>query len=124
MAVISDPAENAGNEPADTVERLLGRRLVVVIAEHQARAAAADLADRTDFGLAVGIVLAPDPDFIAPAGAARALDDQARRVVRQRVLMRAGFGHAVAALRHDAVGHQRGDDLARHRRAPDAEALR
>ncbi len=35
--------------------------------------------------------------------------------------MRAGLGHAVAALRHDAAIHQGRHDLAGHRRARDAE---
>ena len=43
-------------------------------------------------------------------------------VVRQRVLVRAVLGHAVAALRHDALRDQAGHHLARHRRAGNAEA--
>src|SRR5258707_11581374 len=45
IALAVEPAEIAGHEPARGVERRLGRHLVVEIAEHQAGAAAADLAD-------------------------------------------------------------------------------
>ncbi len=45
-----------------------------------------------------------------------------RVVVRQRVLVRAVLGHAVAALRPDALLDQARDHLARHRRAGNAKA--
>src|SRR5215208_7739748 len=64
IAGIVEPAEIAGHEPAGGVERRLGRKLVVEIAEHQAGAAAADLADFTRRCLVVRLVLAPDTDLI------------------------------------------------------------
>ena len=51
--------------------------LVIEIAEHQARAAAADLADFTGRQFAVRIVAIEDANFVAGAGSAAALDDQA-----------------------------------------------
>src|SRR5207245_52513 len=104
------PAEIAGHEPALRVERGLGGRLVVEIAEHWAGAAAADLADRARRGFNIRIVLAPDADLIAFAAAAAGVGDLLGQVAWQRVLVRAGFGHAVAALRHHAIAHQLGYD--------------
>src|SRR5258708_2210527 len=75
----------------------------------------AALAHPADRRFDVGIVLAPDADLVARAGAPRALDDQTRLVVWQGILMGAGLGHAVAALRHDAAIHQGRHDLTGHR---------
>src|SRR6266581_3785121 len=81
IALIVEPAEIAGHEPARFVERRLGRHLVVEIAEHQAGAAATDLADLAWRDGDIGIVLAPDADFVARTGPAGGLDDLPGRVV-------------------------------------------
>ena len=111
------------NQPS-RIERRPRSPLIVEIAEHQAGAAAADLADlagrqpRRRRSSA-----AKDADLVARAGAAGGLDDQAAVVGRQRVLVRAGLGHAVAALRHDAVREQSRRRPRRRGGAGDAEAF-
>src|SRR6516164_11344339 len=74
-ALVVEPAEIAAHEPSRSVERLLGRLLVVEIPQRQAGAAPTDLADRTCRRLDVGVVLVPDPDLVGPAGAPASLDD-------------------------------------------------
>src|SRR5580658_2280175 len=91
IAAFVDPAEIAGHEPTLRIKGCLGRPLVVEIAEHQAGAAAADLADFAGRGFRVGIVLAPDADLVAGAGAPASFGNTLGRVVWQRVLVRAGF---------------------------------
>src|SRR4029077_1173514 len=91
VAGVVHPAEVAGHEPAVRVERGLSRRLVVEIAEHQAGATTADLADLAGCSCNVRIVLAPDADLIALAATAAGVDDPLGHIIRQRVLMRAGF---------------------------------
>src|ERR1700730_12233484 len=65
--------------------------------------------------------MAPDAERVSgktvPPGAAYALG----RVIGQRVLVRAGFGHAVAALRYDTALHQLGNDRRRRGGARDPE---
>src|SRR5215813_14881723 len=122
IARLVDPAKIAGHKPALRVERRLSRLLVVEIAEHQAGAAAADLTDFAGCGLGIRIVLAPDADLVAGTGAPTGIDYALGRIVGQRVLVRASFRHAVAALRHDAVLHQLGDDRRRRRCTRDPEA--
>jgi hypothetical protein len=56
-------------------------------------------ADFARGGLDIRIILAPDADFIAGTGAPAGLDDALGRVIGQCGLMRAGFRHAVTALR-------------------------
>ena len=73
--------------------------LVVEIAEHEARATATDLANLARFKLLSGSSRVEYRDLIARAGFARSFDDQLRIIVRQRILVGAGLGHAVAALR-------------------------
>ena len=75
IAVLVERAEIAGHEPAALVEGVLGRRLVVEIAEHQAGAAPADLADLAGRRLGVGIVGLEDAQLVAGAGLAGGLDD-------------------------------------------------
>ena len=67
----------AGHEPSGRVKRLLRRHLVVGIAEHQAGAAPADLADFADRKLDIGIVLVSRCGF-------RNLDTTGRRSPRSR----------------------------------------
>src|SRR5262245_10162558 len=122
IARLVDPAEIAGHKPSLRVKRRLSRLLVVEIAEHQAGAAAADLTDFAGCGLGIRIVLAPDADLVAGTGAPTGVDDALGRIVGQRVLVRASFRHAVAALRHDAVLHQLGDDRRRRRCTRDPKA--
>src|SRR3954470_24450551 len=74
-----DPPEIAGHKPPGGIERGLGSSLVVEIAQHHAGAAPPDLADLAGRGFDIGVVPAPDPDFVAVAGAAAALDDARRR---------------------------------------------
>src|SRR3954464_12012699 len=88
IARLVDPPEIASHKPAGGVERGLGSRLVVEIAQHQAGAAPPDLADLAGRGFDSGVVPAPDPDFVALAGATASLDDAGRRVVRSGVLVR------------------------------------
>ena len=59
IAVFVEPAEIARHKPAVTVERILGRALVVEIAQHQAGAAPADFADLAGRDLDVGVFLVP-----------------------------------------------------------------
>src|SRR6516165_11233240 len=110
IARLVHPAEIAGHEPALCVERRLSRLLIVEIAEHQTGAPAADFADFAGRGFGVRIILAPDADLVAATGTAAGLDHALRWVVGQSILVRAGFGHAVTGLRHDAVLHQPGND--------------
>ena len=100
IACLVDPAEVAGHKPATRVERRFGRLLVVEISEHQTGTAAADFADFTGCGFSVRIILAPDADLVTGTGAPAGIGYALGRVVGQRVLVRAGFGHAVTALRH------------------------
>src|SRR6516225_3526922 len=122
IARLVDPAEIAGHKPALRVKRRLCRLLIVEIAEHQTGAPAADFADFAGRGFGVRIILAPDADLVAATGTAAGLDHALRWVVGQSILVRAGFGHAVTALRHDAVLHQLGDDRRRRRCTRDPEA--
>src|SRR2546429_9014002 len=115
MAVGAHPPEIAGHEVARRIERPLRRLLIVKIAEHGSGAAPADLSHLANLRLDVAIVAAPDADLVAGAGAAGGLDDQTRIVAGKRVLMRAGFGHAVAALRYDTSLEQARHQLRRCR---------
>src|SRR5690348_4087837 len=65
--VLVERSKIPGHEPSGCVERLLRRHLVVEVAEHQAGAAPADLADLADRQLDIGISLVPDPDFVTGA---------------------------------------------------------
>jgi hypothetical protein len=76
IARLVDPAEVAGHEPPLLIEGRLGRLLVVKVAEHQAGAAAADLADFARGSLGVRIVRAPDADLIPGTGAPAGLADE------------------------------------------------
>src|SRR6185437_1095525 len=67
IASLVDPAEVAGHEPTMLVERVFGRRLIVIITKHEASAAAANFPDFADRHFGVRIVLAPDANFEAPA---------------------------------------------------------
>ena len=87
VAGVVHPAKIAGHEPALRVEGGLRGCLVVEIAEHQAGATAADLADLAGRRFNVRIVLAPDADLIAFAAAAAGADDLLGHVIRQRVLV-------------------------------------
>src|SRR4029079_15078531 len=98
IALRVERAEIAGHEPAALVEGVLGRRLVVEIAEHEARAAAAELADLARRGFEFVIVRLEDAELVARAARAGGLDDQPWLIVGHRVLMAAILGHAVAAL--------------------------
>src|SRR3954453_22093774 len=69
VAYLIDAAEVAGHKPSRRVECGLGRRLIVEIAEHQAGAAAADLADLARRGFDVGVILTPNTDLVPVAGA-------------------------------------------------------
>ena len=60
--------------------------------------------------------------FVTGAGSPAGSDDARGRIVWSGVLVRAGFRHAIAALRHNAVLHQRLDHAGRRRRAGDPEA--
>ena len=122
IACLVDPAEVAGHKPALRVERRFGRLLIVEIAEHQAGTAAADFADFTGRGFSVRIILAPDADLVTGTGAPAGIGYALGRVVGQRVLVRAGFRHAVTALRHDTALHQLGNDRRRRGGARDPEA--
>src|SRR6516225_5649906 len=92
IALPVQPTEIAGHEPAMRVKRRRGGRRVVEIAEHQAGAAAADLADLARRSLDVRIVLPPDANLEALAGPAAGVDDALGRIVGEGVLVRAGFG--------------------------------
>ena len=94
--------EVAGEKPATRVERVLGRRLVVEITEHQQPAARADLAQFAGFRLDVGVFLVPQARLIAAARAPAGRGDHLDIVVRERVLVRAVFRHAVNVLRLNA----------------------
>src|SRR5207248_2114521 len=59
IAVRIEPAEIARHEPSRAVERVLGRLLVVEIAEGQTGAAAADLADLAGPDLDISVFLVP-----------------------------------------------------------------
>src|ERR1051326_1623559 len=117
-----DLSEIAGHEPPRGIERGLGCRLVVEIAEHKAGAATADLTDFARCGFDVGIVLPPDAKLVPIAGAPASLDDPFRRVIGPGVLVGAGLGHAVAALRRHTVAHQVGDQRSGCGRAGNAKA--
>src|SRR5262249_57047575 len=94
---------------------------VIEIAEHQAGATAADFAGLTGRGFTVGIIVAPDADLVAGARAPAGFDDALGRVIGQRVLVRAGFRHARAAMRNDAVLPPLGNDRRRRGGARDPE---
>src|ERR1051326_4521950 len=117
-----DLSEIAGHEPPRGIERGLGCRLVVEVAEHQTGAATADLADFARCGFDVGVVLPPDANLVPIAGAPASLDDPFRRVVGPGVLVGAGLGHAVAALRRHTMAHQIGNQGWRRGRAGNAKA--
>src|SRR5215471_16359465 len=104
------------------VERGLIGRPVVKIAEHQARTLTADLADFARRHLRIRIVLAPNADLEPLAGAAAGFDDTLGRIIGECILMRAGFGHAEAALRHDTPREQLSDNLRRRGSSGKAEA--
>src|SRR5216684_4343015 len=112
-ALFVEPPEIARHEPAAAVERILGRLLVVEIAEHQAGAATADFADLAGSQFAVRAVLLKEFDLIGAAGPAAGRDDGLSRVARQGVLVRAVLAHAVNVLRRDAAVQKRLRDLAR-----------
>ena len=116
IAVRVEAAEIAAHEPARAIERLFGRLLVVEIAEGQARAAAADLADLAGRHLDIGVLLVPQPDLVGAAGLAAGRDDRLGRVARQGVLVRAVLAHAVDVLRCHAAVEKGLRDLARDRR--------
>ena len=118
-----EPAEVAAHEPAARVEGILGRRLVVEVAEHQQRAARADLADLARLRLAVGILLVPQPRLVALARLAARRRDRFDVVVGQRVLVRAVLGHAVDVLRLDAEVEEGARRLGRDDRARHVERL-
>src|SRR5208282_2325211 len=63
IAALVHPTEVASHEPAIRIERGLGGRLIVEIAEHQAGAAGADLADFAGRRLRIRVVPAPDADL-------------------------------------------------------------
>src|SRR5712691_4853510 len=121
--LIIEPSEIARHEPAAAVERILGRLLVVEIAEHQAGAAPADLADLSRRHFDVRVVLVPELDLVGPAGAAAGSDDGFGRVARQGVLVRAVLAHPVDVLRDDAAIQKGLRDLARDRRAGHVEGF-
>src|SRR5205823_4986227 len=98
IARLVDLSEIAGHKPSCGVERGLGSRLVVEIAEHQAGAATSDFADFARCGSDVGIVLPPDANLVPVAGMPAGFDDAFRRVVGSGVLVGARLGHAVTAL--------------------------
>src|SRR5262249_61723275 len=87
IAVLVDPAEIAGHEPAVAIERFFRRLLIVEIAEHEAGAAAADLPDLARRQFAVGVVPIEDADLIYGAGLPAAFRDQRRIVAGHRVLV-------------------------------------
>src|SRR5439155_10432317 len=89
IAVQVEAAEIAAHEPARAIERLFGRLLVVEIAEGQARAAAADLADLAGPDFAIRVVLVPQADLVGAAGPPAGRNDRLRVVGGQRVLVRA-----------------------------------
>src|SRR5262245_7849519 len=81
ISVLVDPAEIAGHTPAVPIKGLFRGRLIVEIAEHQACATTADLADLMRWYSAVRIISIEDPDFVAGAGFPAAFDDQLRVIV-------------------------------------------
>jgi hypothetical protein len=122
-AVPVEPAEVAAHEPAATVERLLGGALVVEIAQHQAGAAAADLADGAGGDFAVRVLAVEDAHLVAAPGAAAGVDDGFLVVAGQGVLVRGVLGHAVDVLRHDALVEETLRHRRRDRRAGHVEEL-
>ena len=118
-----EAAEIAAHEPAVAVERILGRLLVVEIAEHQQAPRPPISPTSPGRDLAVGILLVPQPDFVGAARPPAGRDDGFGVVVRQRVLVRAVLGHAVDVLRLDALRRETPAPPRRDRRAGHVEHL-
>ena len=119
VAVGVEASQITAHEPAAGVERILGRDLVVEITEHEQRTAGADFADLPRLRLHVRILLIEEAGFVAVARLAAGGRDDLRIVVRERVLVRTVFGHAVDVLRLDSHREERlrgfrRDDRSRH----------
>ena len=99
VAVFVEASEIAAHEPAASVERVLGGELVVEVAEHQQRAARADLADLARCRFTIGVLLVPEPRLVPGARLSAGGRNRRGVVIRQRVLVRAVLGHAVDVLR-------------------------
>src|SRR5450830_2198341 len=119
-ALVKNP-EIAGQKPTVSVEALFGRGLVIKIAEHQCRAAAGDLSDRSWRNLAIWIERIEQTHLVSRAPATAGLDDRCLIVIGMRVLVRRTLCHAVDILRLDTLPDERLAHRGRDRRTSHIE---